>query len=75
MGHLLGHANLLTPAIFMIPLAMFLFAAVARDYLVERRIHPLSAVLAMVILILQTIKGALIGPSPMWHHFVAWLIE
>jgi hypothetical protein len=75
MAHLLGHANLLTPATVMVPLGMFLFAAVARDYLVERRIHPLTTVLAVVLPLSQPIEGALIGPSPLWHHFVTWLIE
>jgi hypothetical protein len=75
MAHLLGHANLLTPATVMIPLVMFLFAALVRDYLVERRIHPLTAVLAIALFIAQPVEGVLIGPSPLWHHFVTWLIE
>jgi len=75
VGHILGHANVLTPATVMIPLAMFLLAAVARDYLVERRIHPLTAGLAIALFISQPVQGALIGPSPIWHRFVTWLIE
>jgi hypothetical protein len=75
MAHLLGHANLLTPATVMIPLAVFLFAAVARDYVVERRVHPLTALLAPALFLSQPLQGLLIGPSPIWHHFVTWLIE
>jgi hypothetical protein len=75
VAHILGHANLLTPATVMIPLAMFLLAAVARDYLVEGRIHLLTALLAIALFLSQPLQGALIGPSPMWHHFVTRLIE
>jgi hypothetical protein len=74
MGHLLGHANSLTPATVMAALALFLFAAVARDYLVERRIHPLTAVLAVLLQASQPIQGVVLRPSPVWHHFVIWLI-
>ena len=75
MAHLLGRAKFLTPATVMMSLAMFLFAAVARDYLVERRVHPLTAVLAVVLFLSQPIQGTLIGPSAIWHHFVTWLIH
>jgi hypothetical protein len=75
VAHILGHANLLTPATVMIPLAMFLLAAVARDYLVERRVHLLTALLAIALFLSQPLQGVLIGPSATWHRLVTWLIE
>lgn len=51
--HLFGHtpqlAPLLKPAIIAFAIAVLLLAGVARDYLVHKRIHPLTVVLAIVI--------------------------
>jgi hypothetical protein len=73
--HFLGHFPLLalTPATVLIPYTMFLLAGVARDYLVNKRIHLLTAVLAIGIFVAQPLNGAVIGPSVAWHHFVGWL--
>ena len=38
IAHLMGHINILTPVALMIPFSFFLVAAVARDYLAEKRI-------------------------------------
>jgi len=73
--HVLGHTAqlLLTPANVMIPFSMFLLAAAARDYLVAKRIHPLTAGLAIAMFASYPIRGILIGPSPGWHRFASWL--
>jgi hypothetical protein len=75
--HLFGHTPrlhaLLTPPIVAITFAIFLLAAVARDYLAAKRIHPLTAWLAIAMFLSLPIRGIFIGPSPAWHHFVRWL--
>ena len=75
--HLMGHipSAVLSPAKIAIPFAIFLLSGVARDYLVAKRVHPLTAILAVVLLIGLPIQGALIGPSPAWHHFASWLFR
>jgi hypothetical protein len=73
IAHLLGHFNLLNPAALIIPFSLFSLAAVARDYLTEKRIHPLTAFLAIALFAFQPIEGAVIGPSPAWHSIAAWL--
>jgi hypothetical protein len=75
--HLIGHipALALTPPAVLIPFLLFLLAAVARDYLVNKRIHQLTAILAIILFVALPIQGALIGPSAAWHHLVAWLAK
>jgi hypothetical protein len=73
--HLIGHISrlALTPAMVLVPFALFLLAGVARDYLVDKRIHPLTAWLAIGMFVSFPLQGAVIGPSAAWHHFSAWL--
>jgi len=75
--HLIGHipsASLAPPAT-LLPFTLFFLAAVARDYLVARRIHSLTAILAIVLFVALPLQGALIGPSAAWQHLVAWLAK
>jgi hypothetical protein len=72
LAHLLGHFKLLTPATVALLFLFLLLAAVARDYLADKRIHPLTAGLAFVLFILQPIDGILMS-TPAWHHVAAWL--
>jgi hypothetical protein len=67
------HQNILTPATTMIPFSLFLLAAVARDYLAEKRIHLLTIWLAIFLFVSQPIEGFLIAPSAAWHQIAAWL--
>lgn len=73
--HLIGRISPLelTPPEVLIPFTLFLLAGVTRDYLVAKRIHPLTAGLAIALFVSLPIQGALIGPSAAWHHFAAWL--
>ena len=73
--HFIGHFPplVLTPPAVLIPFTMFLLAGVARDWLVNRRIHPLTAWLAIGMFVSFPLQGAVIGPSGAWHHFVGWL--
>jgi hypothetical protein len=76
--HLMGHtpqlAAIMTPPVVLIPVAIFLLAGVARDYMVARRIHPLTACLAIGYFSSYPIRGAVIT-SPAWHKFAAWLSQ
>lgn len=75
--HLIGHLGplALTPLKVLIPFSMFLLAGVARDYVVAKRIHPLTAGLAIALFLSLPIQGAVIGPSAWWHRFAAWLSQ
>ena len=73
IAHLWATWTTLTPVALMIPFSFFLVAAVARDYLAEKRIHPLTVGLTLILFAAQPIDGILIGPSPAWHQVVAWL--
>lgn len=73
--HLLGHIKMLTGPAVSACLAVFLVSMVGRDYLVEKRIHPLTAALSILLFVLLPIEGAMIGPSVTWHHLVSWLVK
>ena len=70
--HLIGHFSrlTLTPPMVLVPFAMFLLSGVARDYLVDKRVHPLTATLAIAMFASFPLQGAVIGPSAAWHNFV-----
>jgi hypothetical protein len=74
-GHFLGHFPPLelNAATALLSFSIFLAAAVARDFLVAKRIHPLTAVLTIALFLSLPIEGAVVGPSAPWHHLVAWL--
>lgn len=76
LAHLIGHAPRLAalpPAIIMIPVSFFLLSAVARDYLLSRRVHPLTLTLAIGLFASGPLRAYVIGPSAGWHHLVDWL--
>jgi hypothetical protein len=75
--HLLGHFPplALSPGTALLSFSIFLVPAVARDWLVARRIHPLTAALAIALFLSLPIEGAVIGPSAAWRQFAAWLSQ
>jgi hypothetical protein len=78
LAHFIGHTPWLAslpPAIILVPISMFLTAAVARDYLLMRRVHPLTACLAVFLFLSGPLRAVLIGPSAAWHHFASWLSQ
>ena len=75
IAHFMGHLNILTPLAIVMPFSFFLLCAVARDYFAEKRIHPLTMTLSIVMFVQQPIYGTLIGPSMAWHQIVARLIR
>jgi hypothetical protein len=76
LAHLIGHTPWLAAlpgAIIMIPISLFLVAAVAREFVVMRRVHPLTWGLAVGMLASGPLRAGIIGPSAPWHGFVHWL--
>ena len=76
LAHIIGHHPLLAalpPPIVMVPISMFVIAAVARDLLVMRRIHLLTLGLSVLRMIDGFLEAGPIGSSAGWHHFVSWL--
>lgn len=76
LAHLIGHTPWLASlpaAIIMIPISMFVMAAVARDLLLARRVLPLTCGLTILRIFSGPLEAGLIGPSAAWHHFARWL--
>ncbi len=74
--HFLGYFGLLSastgPFMVLGGLALFFLSAVARDYFRARRVHPLTAALAILSFLLLPVQ-AIIGDSAAWHHLATWL--
>jgi len=70
--HFLGHFGLLSAFTVLAGLALFFLSAVAGDYLSARRVHPLTATLAVTLFLCQPLQ-AIVGSTAAWHHFAAWL--
>jgi hypothetical protein len=78
LAHLIGHNPRLASlpaAIIMVPIGFFLAAAIARDYLVARRVHSLTWIVAILMFASGPFRVAVVGPSFAWQHFTAWLIR
>jgi hypothetical protein len=78
LAHLIGHTPWLAAlpaAIIMIPISMFVVAAVARDVLLGRRVHPLTWGLALLRLFSGPLEAGPVGSSAAWHHFARWLSQ
>jgi hypothetical protein len=76
LAHLIGHTPWLASlpaAIVMIPISIFVLAALARDFLVEGRIRPLTWSLAALRILSGPIEAGPVGSSAAWHQFVHWL--
>jgi hypothetical protein len=76
LAHFIGHTPWLASlpaAIVLVPISLFLISAVARDYLLMRRVHPLTLALAIFLFLSGPLRAGLIGPSAAWHHFASWL--
>jgi hypothetical protein len=76
LAHLLGHTPWLAslpPAIVMVPISMFVIAAVARDWLLVGQVHQLTWGLAILRMVSGPLEAGPIGSSAAWHHFIYWL--
>ena len=70
LAHLLGHVDLLTGPAVMLSIFAVCLVAVAGDYVVEQRFHPLTVALAITSVAWLPIAGTGIGPSLAWHRLV-----
>jgi hypothetical protein len=55
------------------PMAILMFSCVVRDFVLMRRVRPLTATLAIILFAMLPIQAGVIGPSAWWHHLVDWL--
>ena len=70
--HFLGHFGLLSAFTVLAGLALLFLSAVAGDFLMARRVHPLTTKLAILLFLVQPLQ-AIVGSTVAWHHFAAWL--
>ena len=78
LAHLIGHTPWLAAlpgGIIGIPISFFLLAAVAREFLLSKKVHPLTCALAVGMLISGPFRAGIVGPSAAWHVFVKWLVQ
>lgn len=76
LAHLIGHIPALanTPVpIILIPVALLIGAAVAREWIVTRHVRPLTWVTGAILFLSGSLRANVIGPSAWWHDFVRWL--
>jgi hypothetical protein len=76
LAHLIGHVSWLAAMpgmIILIPISLFLLAAIGREFLVDGRAHPLTWGIAAAMLISGPLRAAVVGPSAAWHRFIYWL--
>ncbi len=76
LAHLIGHVPRLAAmpgGIIGIPIALFLVAAVAREFLMLRRVHPLTWGIAAGMFLSGPLRAGVVGPSAAWHSIVNWL--
>jgi FtsH-binding integral membrane protein len=78
LAHFIGHIPRLAAlpgGIIMLPISVFLMAAVAKDYLVAGRVRVLTLGLAITLFLSGPVRAGLIAPSASWHRIVAWLVR
>jgi hypothetical protein len=78
LAHFIGHIPRLAAlpgAIIMVPLSVFLIAAIVRDYWLAGKVRPLTLGLAITLFLSGPIRAGLIAPSATWHRIVAWLVR
>lgn len=75
LAHLIGHFPVFhtRAPIIVVPLFVFLFTPAAYDRITLRRFHPVTLWGAVALFAWANVRAAVIGPSPAWHHLVAWL--
>ena len=82
IAHLLGHipTTWLPPgaagdAAFAILNILFLVAAIAGDYLIEKRVRFLTAAMAIGLFAFGVLQAFVIAPSTAWHRFAVWISQ
>jgi hypothetical protein len=76
LAHIVGQLPALHafPPVILLPLAAFYFAAAIHDRWTEGRVHQVSLWGAIALLVWAQGRAVLVGPSPAWQRFAAWLI-
>jgi len=77
IAHLVGHIPQTgdTGVTIWLSYTLFLLTAVARDYLVEKRVRAMTAVIAIGMWVSPPIEGLVIAPSATWHRFAEWISQ
>lgn len=76
LAHFIGHVPRLAAmpaAIILVPISLFLIAAIAREFRTAGKVHPLTVGLALGMFLFGPLRASLIGPSATWHRVAAWL--
>jgi hypothetical protein len=76
LAHFIGHVPRLAAmpaAIILVPISLFLVAAIARELWLTRKVHPLTWGLALGVFLFGPLRAGLIGPSAAWHRMAEWL--
>jgi hypothetical protein len=76
LAHLIGHTPWLASlpaAIVMVPISIFVIGAIARDWLLARRVNRLTWGLAILRMGSGPLEAGPLGSSAAWHHLVYWL--
>ena len=76
LNHLFGYVLPLAavPIAFTVVLPLLYGSHAIYDKVSTGRVHRLSLWGAVALVAWANIRAALIGPSPAWHDFVAWLV-
>lgn len=77
LTHLLSHfpaIQAIGGGIILVPLVMLLVCSAVYDRLSRGRIHPVSLWVPIAVFIWANLRAAVIGPSPAWRRFAAWLV-
>lgn len=61
--------------IFTVSLLIFLSFSTIYDRVSERRIHPVSLWVAILVVVWSGLFNGVILPSSAWHQFSMWLIR
>jgi hypothetical protein len=75
--HLIGHWPALRARAGMVVLVstlLVLSASAIHDRLSERRIHPVSLLVPVLLVTWQVVVNAVVIPSTPWQRFAAWLV-
>ncbi len=78
--HFWGHLNVFkhvgpqVGAILVVaPMGFLMFSCAVRDFVVLRRVHPLTLALSIILFAMLPVQASVIGPSATWHRLVDWL--
>ena len=78
IAHLVGHRPQIGETgglAILISYTLFLLTAVARDYLVEKRVRVMTAAIAIGMWVSLPIEALVIAPSATWYRFAEWISQ